>query len=59
VAYRARASELARQNASTGLALEAKALAAEADLRKAEYDLAGARIQRHLALLNLYSLIGE
>ncbi len=58
-AYRRSAAELARRNVDRGLALPEKALAAEADLRQAEADLLGARLQRHLALLTLATLVGE
>ncbi|PTY05421.1 hypothetical protein DB347_13645 [Opitutaceae bacterium EW11] len=58
-AYRRRAAELARQSVENQLSLPSKALAAEADLRKAEADLVGARLQQHLALLQLYALTGE
>lgn len=57
-AYRRRAAELARQSVENQLALPTRSLSADADLRKAEADLAGARVQRHLALLQLYWLTG-
>ena len=59
VEYRRRAAELARQSTANGLALESKALNAEAELRKAEADLAATRYQQHLALLRLNFLAGE
>ena len=59
VLYRQRAAELAHQSTSNGLALESKALNADADLRRAEADLAAARFQQHLALLRLYFLAGR
>jgi outer membrane protein TolC len=58
VAFRRRAAELAHQSATNGLALEAVALEADAQLRKAEADLTGAIHQRHVALLHLYFLGG-
>lgn len=57
--YRRRAAELTHQSAANGLALSTAALDADAQLRKAEADLAGARYQRHLALLRLYLLAGQ
>jgi len=59
VEYRRRAAELAHQSTANGLALESKALNAEAELRKAEADLAATRYQQHLALLRLHFLAGE
>ena len=56
--YRRRAAELARQSVAGGLALESKALSAEADWRQAEADRFGAQLQRHLALLRLHWLAG-
>lgn len=57
--FRARAAELAQQAVEQGLELRTKALGAEADLRQAESDCLGARVQRHLALLRLHVLTGE
>ena len=57
--YRRRAAEHAHQSASNGVALESTALDADAQLRKAEADLSGARYQRHLALLRLNYLAGK
>lgn len=57
--FRTRAAELARQAVTQGLELRTKALGAEADLRQAESDCLGARVQRHLALLRLHVLTGE
>ncbi len=57
--YRRRTAELARQSATNDLALESKALGAEAELRKAEADVFAARMQRHVALLRLHFLAGE
>ncbi len=57
--FRARAAELARQGAANGLELATRVLATESDLRQAEADLLGARLQRHLALLRLHALTGE
>jgi len=57
--YRQRAAQLARQSTANGLALESSALDAEAELRKAEADLAGAQFQSHLALLKLHFLAGK
>lgn len=59
VVFRRRSSELAHQSAANGLALETAALEADAQLRKAEADLTGARCQRHVALLRLYFLSGK
>jgi outer membrane protein len=59
VAFRRRAAELAHQSTGNGLALKTDALAADAQLRKTEADLAGAVHQRHLALLHLYFLAGK
>ncbi|MGD1031505.1 MAG: TolC family protein [Opitutaceae bacterium] len=59
ITYRQRSAQLARQSVDNGLALSSRALAAEADLRQADADLMDARIQRHLALLQLYLLTGE
>lgn len=59
VDYRRSAAALARRNTERGVALATKALAAEADLRQAEAELTGARLQQHLALLRLYTLVGE
>ena len=58
-AYRRRAAQLAGQSVANGLALTSRSLASEADLREAEADLMEARMQRHLALLQLYLLTGE
>lgn len=58
-AFRRRAAELAHQSTGNGLALEAAALEADAQLRKSETDLAGASQERHLALLHLYFLAGK
>ena len=57
--FRARAAELAQQAVEQGLELRTKALGAEADLRQAESDCLGARVQRHLALLRLHLLTGD
>lgn len=57
--YRRRAAERAHQSAGNGVALESAALDADAQLRKAETDLSGARYQRHLALLRLNYLAGK
>lgn len=57
--YRRRAAEHAHQSAGNGVALETAALDADAQLRKAEADLSGARYQRHLALLRLNYLAGK
>ena len=57
--YRQRAVQLSRQSTANGLALATVALEAEAELRKAETDLAGAHYQQHLALLRLYLLAGK
>lgn len=57
--YRQRASQLAHQSTANGLALQSAALDADAELSKAEADLAAARFQRHLALLRLHFLAGE
>jgi outer membrane protein TolC len=57
--YRLRAAERVRQSAANGLALASAALDADAQLRKAEADLSGARFQRHLALLRLNFLAGK
>lgn len=59
LAYRQRAAELARQAVEQGLELRTKALGAEADLRQAEADALGARLQRHIAVLRLGALTGE
>lgn len=58
-AYRQRAAQLSRQSTANGLALETAALETEAELRKADADLAGARYQQHLALLRLHFLAGK
>jgi len=58
VDYRRRAAELAHQSSNNGLVLESQALNAEAELRKAEADLAATRYQQHLALLRLNFLAG-
>lgn len=57
--YRQRAAQLSRQSTANGLALETAALEAEAEMRKAEADLAGAKYQQHLALLRLHFLAGR
>lgn len=57
--FRRRAAQLSRQSVANGLELTTAALEAEAQLRRAEADLAAARSQRHLALLRLYLLAGK
>ena len=57
--YRKRAAQLSHQSLTNGLVLESSALDSDAELRKAEADLAGARYQHHLALLRLNFLAGE
>ena len=59
LAYRQRAAELSHQSVGNGLALDATALEADAQLRKSEVDLTGALCQRHLSLLHLYFLSGK
>lgn len=57
-AYRQRLAELARQNTEQGLELGTKVLETRSDLLQAEADWQGACLQRHLALLRLYTLTG-
>lgn len=56
--YRQRLAELARQNQEQGLELATRVLETRSDLLQAEADWQGARLQRHLALLRLYTLTG-